>query len=257
MPNASTLLRALERAKAAYGGDAAQRKLNVLGRLNLKQPANGIARNMAQARAEAAKVGFPSLVRPSFVLGGRAMEICYDSAQFERFVAEYYAQNEPLMHGPASYKVATITRDTQEDAEADYQAISSGTDFAWLAGRHSTDDFKEKGGERDWLIATGFPATIRAELDSLPIGGVLPPASLEDGYVIMKLIGRKEGERLSLPDVTKRIRSTLERQKQLEAIDAAIKALRDPAKIDINQDALDKLQIIGPVQTGDAGEAAR
>jgi carbamoyl-phosphate synthase large subunit len=60
----------------------------LLHRLNLKQPANGIARTMEQARAEAAKIGFPALVRPSFVLGGRAMEICYDNAQLERFVAE-------------------------------------------------------------------------------------------------------------------------------------------------------------------------
>src|SRR5580765_2916301 len=49
----------------------------ILQRLNLKQPANGIARTMAQARAEATKIGYPNLVRPSFVLGGRAMEICY------------------------------------------------------------------------------------------------------------------------------------------------------------------------------------
>ena len=52
----------------------------LLERLGLKQPANGIARTMAQARAEAAKIGYPVLVRPSFVLGGRAMEICYDNS---------------------------------------------------------------------------------------------------------------------------------------------------------------------------------
>ena len=58
--------------------------------LQLKQPANGIVRNMAQARVEAQKVGFPSLVRPSYVLGGRAMEICYDHVQFERYVADAF-----------------------------------------------------------------------------------------------------------------------------------------------------------------------
>ncbi len=52
--------------------------------------ANGIARNMDQARAEATKIGFPSLVRPSYVLGGRAMEICYDHTQFERYVADAF-----------------------------------------------------------------------------------------------------------------------------------------------------------------------
>ena len=62
----------------------------MLRKLGLKQPANGIARNMAQARAVADQIGFPVLVRPSFVLGGRAMEICYDPSQLERFVAEAF-----------------------------------------------------------------------------------------------------------------------------------------------------------------------
>jgi carbamoyl-phosphate synthase large subunit len=72
---------------------------NILRRLNLRQPANGIARTMNQARSEAQKIGFPCLVRPSFVLGGRAMEICYDMAQFERFVAEAFiaAQGQPVL----------------------------------------------------------------------------------------------------------------------------------------------------------------
>src|SRR5688500_31170 len=48
---------------------------DLLQRLGLKQTANGIARNMAQARSEATKIGYPVLVRPSYVLGGRAMEI--------------------------------------------------------------------------------------------------------------------------------------------------------------------------------------
>jgi carbamoyl-phosphate synthase large subunit len=71
----------------------------ILSRLDLKQPANGIARTMGQARTEAVKVGFPCLVRPSFVLGGRAMEICYDMSQFERFVAEAFvvAQGQPVL----------------------------------------------------------------------------------------------------------------------------------------------------------------
>lgn len=72
---------------------------SLLHNLQLKQPANSIARTMAQARTEAKKVGFPALVRPSFVLGGRAMEICYDHAQFERFVAEAFvvAEGQPVL----------------------------------------------------------------------------------------------------------------------------------------------------------------
>jgi len=91
---------------------------NLLRRLNLKQPANGIARNMAQARIEVAKVGYPALVRPSFVLGGRAMEICYDNKQFERYVAEAFlaAQGQPVL----------IDRFLEDAVEVDVDAIADG-----------------------------------------------------------------------------------------------------------------------------------
>jgi carbamoyl-phosphate synthase large subunit len=71
----------------------------ILHKLGLKQPPNGIARDLLQARNEVQKIGFPCLVRPSFVLGGRAMEICYDQSQFERFVAEAFvvSQGQPVL----------------------------------------------------------------------------------------------------------------------------------------------------------------
>lgn len=90
----------------------------MLDRLNLKQPPNGIARTMNQARACAEWIGFPSLVRPSFVLGGRAMEICYDLAQFERFVAEAFivAQGQPVL----------IDRFLEDATEVDVDCLSDG-----------------------------------------------------------------------------------------------------------------------------------
>ncbi|MBP86635.1 MAG: carbamoyl phosphate synthase large subunit [Planctomycetaceae bacterium] len=90
----------------------------LLLKLDLKQPANGIALTMNQARAEAEKVGFPSLVRPSFVLGGRAMEICYDKHQFERFVAEAFvaSDGQPVL----------IDRFLEDATEVDVDAVSDG-----------------------------------------------------------------------------------------------------------------------------------
>ena len=58
----------------------------LLQKLNLKQPANGIARSIPQARQIAADIGYPVLVRPSFVLGGRAMEIVSDEAQLNHYM---------------------------------------------------------------------------------------------------------------------------------------------------------------------------
>jgi carbamoyl-phosphate synthase large subunit len=58
----------------------------LLQKLGLKQPANGIARNPAEAREIARQIGYPVLVRPSFVLGGRAMEIVSDENQLNYYM---------------------------------------------------------------------------------------------------------------------------------------------------------------------------
>ena len=92
----------------------------LLQRLDLKQPANGIARTMDQARQIADQIGYPILVRPSFVLGGRAMEICYDKAQLDKYVAVAFvaAQGQPVL----------IDSFLEAATEVDVDAICDGTD---------------------------------------------------------------------------------------------------------------------------------
>ena len=60
----------------------------LVNKLGLLQPKNGIASTDAQALAIAEDIGFPLVIRPSYVLGGRAMEIVRDMAQLERYIAE-------------------------------------------------------------------------------------------------------------------------------------------------------------------------
>ncbi|WP_371169385.1 carbamoyl-phosphate synthase large subunit [Aliiroseovarius sp. 2305UL8-7] len=60
----------------------------LVNQLGLKQPKNGIASTDAEALAIADEIGFPLVIRPSYVLGGRAMEIVRDMAQLERYIAE-------------------------------------------------------------------------------------------------------------------------------------------------------------------------
>jgi len=59
----------------------------MLRKLGLRQAENGMASSIAEAEAVADRIGYPVLVRPSYVLGGRAMEICYDRAQLHTYVA--------------------------------------------------------------------------------------------------------------------------------------------------------------------------
>ena len=64
-----------------------QRFNQLLWDLGIPQPASGTAISRAEAREVAAKVGFPVVVRPSYVLGGRAMAIVYDVATLDRYMA--------------------------------------------------------------------------------------------------------------------------------------------------------------------------
>ena len=65
-----------------------ERFQKLLQDLDLLQPANAIAHSDAEALETAAEIGFPLVIRPSYVLGGRAMEIVRDQAQLERYISE-------------------------------------------------------------------------------------------------------------------------------------------------------------------------
>jgi carbamoyl-phosphate synthase large subunit len=65
-----------------------ERFADLVQNLGLKQPHNGLAHSDAEALEIAADIGFPLVIRPSYVLGGRAMEIVRDQAQLERYISE-------------------------------------------------------------------------------------------------------------------------------------------------------------------------
>ncbi len=60
----------------------------LLDKLGFKQPKNGTATNFEEARKEASRIGYPVLVRPSYVLGGRAMEIVYDEEGLKNYMSK-------------------------------------------------------------------------------------------------------------------------------------------------------------------------
>jgi carbamoyl-phosphate synthase large subunit len=101
---------------------AENRKLftEVLIKLELRQPQNGTAVSYQEAREIAEKIGYPVVVRPSYVLGGRAMEIVYSQERLE-----YYMQHAVQ----ASPEHPVLIDDFLEDAiEIDVDAISDGED---------------------------------------------------------------------------------------------------------------------------------
>ena len=112
----------------------------LIQKLNLKQPPYCIARNLEQAREVSRKLGYPVLVRPSYVLGGRAMEIVYDDDALEKFVLkalEISDQNHPII----LYKFLKNAQEIDVDAICDGKDVFIGGIMEHIeeAGIHSGD----------------------------------------------------------------------------------------------------------------------
>jgi len=97
-----------------------ERFQQLLHRLGLRQPENGLATSREEAFAVAGRIGYPLVIRPSYVLGGRAMEIVRDDAQLDRYIAtavQVSGANPVLLD---SYLSGAV--------EVDVDALCDGTD---------------------------------------------------------------------------------------------------------------------------------
>ena len=97
---------------------------SLCAKLEIPQPPGGTAVDLEQARAVVADVGYPVLVRPSYVLGGRAMEIVYDDSQLERAMSQLSGFGSLGIEGGLSAERPVLVDRFLEDAtEVDVDAI--------------------------------------------------------------------------------------------------------------------------------------
>ena len=116
-----------------------ERFKDMLEQLGLRQPANGTARSVEAAVAIAQGISYPVLVRPSYVLGGRAMEIVYDEASLRRYMREAVSVSEK--------RPVLVDKFLDDATEIDVDALSDGQtvviggimEHIELAGVHSGD----------------------------------------------------------------------------------------------------------------------
>jgi carbamoyl-phosphate synthase large subunit len=102
----------------------------LLRRLGLLQPDNGIARSAAEADAIAERIGYPVVIRPSYVLGGRAMEIVYDRSGLHRYMREAVrVSGEGMVEGGP----VLIDRYLNDAIEVDVDCICDG-ESVYVAG---------------------------------------------------------------------------------------------------------------------------
>ena len=116
-----------------------ERFKRLLEQLGLRQPANGTARSVEEAVAIAQAIAYPVLVRPSYVLGGRAMELVYDEASLRRYMREAVSVS--------AERPVLIDKFLDDATEVDVDALSDGQrvvvggimEHIELAGVHSGD----------------------------------------------------------------------------------------------------------------------
>ncbi|MGA3165473.1 MAG: carbamoyl-phosphate synthase large subunit [Terriglobia bacterium] len=130
---------------------------NLLADLGIPQPENGAATNVQEALEIAGRIGYPVLVRPSYVLGGRAMVIAYDQATLSDYVrrAEELQRAFPIL----------VDRFLENATEVDVDALADGTDVV-IAGimQHIEEAGIHSGDSSCVLPAVSIPADQRQTL---------------------------------------------------------------------------------------------
>ena len=135
-----------------------ERFQHLLKGLGLKQPQNGTARTLDEAVVVAARIGYPVVVRPSYVLGGRAMEIAYNAEQLRRFGVEAVkvSGENPIL----------IDQYLADAIEVDVDCIADSTGAVYVAGvmEHIEEAGIHSGDSACSLPPYSLPPAIVTEL---------------------------------------------------------------------------------------------
>ncbi len=127
-------------------------------RLGLKQPANGLARSRDEAVAVASAIGYPVLMRPSYVLGGRAMEVVDTPAQLDTYIREavQVSGTSPVL----------IDRYLRDAIEVDVDALAD-ADTVFVAGvlQHIEEAGVHSGDSACSIPPHSLPPAIIAEIE--------------------------------------------------------------------------------------------
>ncbi|MEZ5708723.1 MAG: carbamoyl-phosphate synthase large subunit [Blastomonas sp.] len=135
-----------------------ERFAKLVDKLGLKQPANGMARSREEAVAVANRIGYPVLIRPSYVLGGRAMEIVDGQAQLEDYIA-----TAVQVSGDSPVLIDQYLRDA---IECDVDALCDGQDVV-VAGvlQHIEEAGVHSGDSACTLPPYSLSDTLIAEME--------------------------------------------------------------------------------------------
>ena len=145
----------------------------LLDKLKVRQPQNGIATSPGAARAIAEEIGYPVVIRPSYVLGGRAMEIVRDGAQLDRYVARLAGDlDRPSELVVSKKSPLLIDRYLSDATEVDVDCLCDGKD-TFIAG---IMEHIEEAGIHSGDSACALPPHSLSEATLAELGAANPRA---------------------------------------------------------------------------------
>jgi carbamoyl-phosphate synthase large subunit len=166
----------------------------LLDRLKLRQPKSGIATSPEKAHAIAESIGYPIVIRPSYVLGGRAMEIVHDPHQLARYVARLAADlDRPSELAVSKKRPLLIDRYLTDAVEVDVDCLADGKD-SYIAGimEHIEEAGIHSGDSACSLPPHNLSAEVIGEIDrqtralalALKVGGLMNAQyAIKDGDI--------------------------------------------------------------------------
>jgi carbamoyl-phosphate synthase large subunit len=181
----------------------------IVRQLGLKQPPNGTATSVEEAVAAAEEIGYPVLVRPSYVLGGRAMQIVYDVESLREYfvTAARVSEERPVL----------IDRFLEDAFEADVDAISDGNDVVIGGIMQHIEDAGIHSGDSacvlpPYLIGEAAIETMREQTKALAkalgvIGLINVQYAIKDGVVYVLEVNPRASR--TIPFVSKAIGAPL------------------------------------------------
>ncbi|WP_116090168.1 carbamoyl-phosphate synthase large subunit [Sphingomonas crusticola] len=212
-------------------------------KLGLKQPANGIARSRDEAIAVAERIGYPVLTRPSYVLGGRAMEVVDTPAQLDNYIATavQVSGDSPVL----------IDRYLRDAIEVDVDAIADGTDVV-IAGvmEHIEEAGVHSGDSACSLPPYSLSAEIVAEIErqtdalarALKVKGLMNVQfAVKDGEVYLIEVNPRASR--TVPFVAKAVGAPIAK---IAARVMAGEMLKDLPKVDLDIDYIAVKEAVFP-----------
>lgn len=157
--------------------------------------------------------------------------------------AAWYERNKESYHRPPRLRLRQVTVATEAEAQRLAALARQGADVGWLARQHSTDGFKDAGGDRGWVTPKATGEAFEAALLEAKPGDVLGPQPAPEGFYVVRVEAREEQGIYPYDEISGNVRKAVEDQKVQQAIDAVIQKLRSRSKIEVYEDRVAALRI--------------